>query len=48
MTHRWRMRARTRPLVGATVTFNGSNSYDIDDGIVLYEWNFGDGKTGMA
>lgn len=30
------------------VTFNGSGSYDIDDGIVAYDWNFGDQTTGFG
>jgi len=30
--------------VGQTITFDaGAGSYDIDDGIAFYEWNFGDG-----
>lgn len=33
-------------LVNEVVTFDGSGSYDIDDGIAAYEWNFGDGLTG--
>jgi len=37
-------------LVGEIVTFNGSFSYDIDDGIVAYDWAFGDGAidTGIT
>ena len=37
--------------VNVPVTFNGSGSYDSDDigdGIVSYEWNFGDGATGTG
>ena len=34
--------------VGETVTFDGSGSYDIDDGIVAYSWEFGDGATGSG
>jgi hypothetical protein len=33
---------------GATVTFNGSGSYDPDGSIVSYGWNFGDGSTGTG
>jgi PKD repeat protein len=29
-------------------TFDGSGSYDVDDGIVTYEWSFGDGATGTG
>jgi serine protease len=32
--------------LGDEVVFDGSGSYDIDDGIDSYIWNFGDGKTG--
>ena len=37
-------------LVNENVTFNGSGSYDIDDTITTYEWEFGDGttETGMT
>lgn len=34
--------------VGDTVTFDGSGSYDIDDGIAAYDWDFGDGQTGSG
>ena len=35
-----------RPLVGETVTFNATTSYDPDGGdIVSYRWDFGDGTT---
>jgi hypothetical protein len=40
-----------RPIVGETLTFNGSGCYDPDDpydaspgGIVSYKWDFGDGN----
>ncbi len=33
---------------GAVVTFNGSNSRDLDGVIVGYSWNFGDGWTGTG
>ena len=33
------------PLVGVTVTFNATSSYDLDGTIVSYKWNFGDGTT---
>ena len=32
-------------LVGETVQFDGSGSYNTDDTIVSYEWNFDDGST---
>jgi serine protease len=32
-------------LVGESVTFDGSGSYDIDDGIAAYAWSFGDQTT---
>ena len=34
--------------VGEIVTFDGSGSYDIDDGIVAYHWDFGDKTTGSG
>ncbi|MBI2659191.1 S8 family serine peptidase [Candidatus Woesearchaeota archaeon] len=30
------------------VTFDGSGSYDIDGNIISYEWDFGDGTTGIG
>jgi len=33
------------PLPGVQVIFNGSASYDGQDAIVSYEWDFGDGNT---
>lgn len=36
----------TQPTTGENVTFNASNSYDLDGTIVSYEWDFGDGTTG--
>ena len=30
------------------VSFNGSSSYDSDGSIVSYEWNFGDGHSGVG
>ena len=35
-------------LVGETVTFNGSGSYDPDGTIVSYDWDFGDGTNGTG
>lgn len=34
------------PLVGETVTFNASTSYDPDGTIISYGWDFGDSTTG--
>jgi len=34
--------------VNQFVTFNASDSYDIDDGIDSYSWDFGDGETGTG
>jgi YD repeat-containing protein len=39
------------PYSGLSVTaiqFNGSNSVDIDGAITSYQWNFGDGTTGVG
>jgi thermitase len=33
---------------GLTCDFDGSDSYDIDDGIATYGWDFGDGTTGSG
>jgi len=30
------------------ITFNGAGSYDTDGYIISYEWNFGDGSTGLG
>jgi serine protease len=34
--------------VGESVTFDGSGSYDIDDDINTYDWDFGDDSTGTG
>ena len=34
--------------VGATFTFNAGGSYDLDGGIVSYQWTFGDGTSGSG
>ncbi len=36
------------PLPGIKVIFNASASYDAQDAIVSYEWDFGDGNTGTG
>ncbi len=36
------------PLPGIRVIFNASASYDAQDAIVNYEWDFGDGNTGIG
>jgi len=33
------------PVVNQTITFNASSSYDPDENITSYEWDFGDGNT---
>ncbi|NPE30436.1 PKD domain-containing protein [Methanococcoides sp. SA1] len=33
---------------GSSITFDGSASFDPDGSIALYEWNFGDGITGVG
>src|SRR5436309_2189960 len=38
----------SRPLVGQSVTFNGSNSLDPDGAIATYIWEFGDGTVGRG
>ena len=34
--------------VGQTITFDGSKSSDLDGTIVSYDWDFGDGNTGVG
>jgi serine protease len=34
--------------VNEAITFDGAGSYDIDDGIATYDWDFGDGATGSG
>ena len=36
------------PFVGEAVTFNASDSYDLDGTIVSYDWDFGDDSTGTG
>lgn len=35
-------------VVGESITFNASSSYDMDGTIVSYLWDFGDGETGQG
>jgi len=37
-----------KPIVGQTVTFNASASYDPDRSIVSYRWDFGDGANATS
>jgi PKD repeat protein len=36
------------PKIGENVSFNASQSYDIDGSIISYNWNFGDGNLTIA
>jgi len=38
----------TQPTAGEIVTFDASSSYDTDNTIISYEWNFGDGNNGTG
>ncbi len=38
-------RIPSSPIVNQSVTFNATDSFDLDGTIVSYEWNFGDGNT---
>jgi len=38
----------TTPLTGESVTFNATDSYDLDGQIVNYSWDFGDENTGTG
>ncbi len=33
------------PMIGETITFNASSSFDVSGIIIKYEWDFGDGTT---
>jgi len=35
-------------IVASEITFNGTNSFDLDGSIVSYNWNFGDGTSGTG
>ena len=36
------------PVANQTITFNASDSYDLDGTIISYEWDFGDGTNGTG
>jgi KaiC/GvpD/RAD55 family RecA-like ATPase/PKD repeat protein len=40
--------APEQPIVGETVVFNASASYDLDGSIISYIWDFGDGTNGTG
>ena len=40
--------SREKSIVKQTITFDASQSYDLDGGIVEHEWDFGDGSTGTG
>jgi PKD repeat protein len=35
-------------IVGSSITFDGSGSYDLDGAIISYEWDFDDGEIGIG
>nr|QNO54847.1 hypothetical protein PAHOCELH_00008 [Methanosarcinales archaeon ANME-1 ERB7] len=40
--------SREKSIVKQTITFDASQSYDLDGGIVEHVWDFGDGSTGTG
>ncbi len=40
--------SRLKPILGETLVFDASASYDFNGNIIAYRWDFGDGTTGLG